>query len=389
MDQKTFVYACSWSPMNGPMGLYEYRFDSESGELTFIRQPDGKTNFGTTLTDEKKGLFYVLEEGANLPGVHGGGGGGRLFVYRPDRETGELQEVQCVPTYCSNPSYMTLDATGNYMVVAHHTSRSCVTKMTRDAYGNFVCYTEHDDPYVELFSVNEDGTIGQLLDAVKHEGCGPDSAQQSHPHPHCAVMSPSGKLFTVCDKGNDSIYMYTIDYERQRLAALQSPRPCPPGSKPRYCAYHPTLPYLYQNNEGLPHVTAYRYEEDGRLEEIGRFNVANEETSVLPGDFGQQDLRMDAAGQYLYTVVRDPAMIAVYRVEQDTGALTLIQNFKVDAQWPRGCTLSPDGRFLLVAGMRSGNILTYAVGEDGLLHDTGLSVKQPGAAAVTFFTADN
>lgn len=384
MSKKCFVYVSSWSHGNGAVGLCQYLFDRESGNLSLVQQLDDKINFGVSCVDEERGVFYILEEGANLPGIHGGGGGGRLFAHKIDPETGSLHEISCVPTYCSNPSYLTMDATRKYMVVSHHTTRACVTKLLRDAYGRFCPYVEHDDPYVELFSVNEDGSVGELLDAVKHEGCGPDSAQQSHPHPHCAVMSPSGRLFTVCDKGNDSIYMYAIDYENQRLAQPQNPYACAPGSKPRFCVYHPSLPFLYQNNEGKPYVNAYRYEENGRLESIGTFGVDSEDTLTLPGRRVQQDLRIDRKGQYLYNVVRDPAMVAVYRVDQATGALTLIQNFPVDAEWPRGCALSPDGRFLVLTGMNSGDVMTFAVGEDGLLHDTGFSVKQPGAAFATF-----
>jgi 6-phosphogluconolactonase (cycloisomerase 2 family) len=149
--------------------------------------------------------------------------------------------------------------------------------------------------------------------------------------------------------------------------------------------FHPTEPYFYHNNEGTMDVCAYRYEESGRLEEIGAFGAILPENAGAKGIQEQQGLCIDCGGDYIYDVARGPEMVAVFRVIRETGALELIQNIKLDAIWPRGCALSPDGRFLLVTGLKSGNIVVLAVGKDGKLTNTGYTAAQPGAAYVTFF----
>lgn len=283
MTEKTFAYVSSWSHGNGTSGLCLYGYDPEKGELSLIRQVDDKTEFSVSTVDHTRGILYVLDESGNLPEFRTSGGG-RLFAFRINPETGDLQQISCVPTYCPNPSYVTLDSTGKYLVVSNHAGRACVTKLMRDAYGKIHLSLEYDDSVVELFAVNEDGSVGELLDAVKHEGSGPDPKFQNNPHPHCAVMSPCGRFFTVCDKGNDGVYMYTINRERNRLVPTSPEYVCAPGSRPRFCAYHPVLPYLYNNNEGRAEVDAYRYDEHGRIELIGSFGIKTEENAALPED---------------------------------------------------------------------------------------------------------
>lgn len=384
MGKKTFAYVSSWSHGEGASGLSLYGYDPESGALTKIRQVDDRTEFAVSAVDCARGILYILDESGNLPEFRTSGGG-RLFAFRIDPKSGDLEQISCVPTFCPNPSYVTLDRTGRYLVVSNHAGRACVTKLVRDAYGKFCLRLEFDDSVVELFAVNEDGSVGELLDAAKHEGSGPDPKFQNNPHPHCAVMSPCGTFFTVCDKGNDGVYMYTIDRERSRLVLAGPPYVCEPGSRPRFCAYHPTARYLYHNNEGRAQVDAYRYDGSGRLERIGSYGIKTAEQAALAGKWEQQDFRIDQRGAYLYSLVSDPALVVVFRIDPLTGELELIQNVELHEQRARGCALSPDGRFLIVACTGSGKLVTLAVGEDGLLTDHGAHTEQPCAAFITFY----
>lgn len=78
-------------------------------------------------------------------------------------------------------------------------------------------------------------------------------------------------------------------------------------------------------------------------------------------------------------------MVVVYQVDQATGGLKLIQNLRLTEEGPRGCALSPDGRFLVVTCVGSGKVVTLAVGGDGTLTDTGIRTEQPNAAFISFY----
>lgn len=384
MSKKVFAYVSSWSHGAGTSGLALYDFDVETGAMSFVRQIDDKTEFAVSTIDPKRNILYIVDESGSLPELRISGGG-RLFAFKLDPESGNAEQISCVPTFCANPSYVSMDKTGNYLVVSNHAGRGTVTKVNRDAFGKFHMSVEFDDSTVNLYSVNEDGSVGELVDVAKHYGSGPDPKFQMNPHPHCAIMSPSGKLVAVCDKGNDKVYLYTIDQKNHALTLESGAYTCPPGSRPRFCAFHPTLPFFYHNNEGRSDMDAYRYDESGRLEHIGAFGLKTAENAQESGVWEQQDMRIDRNGTYLYTLVANPATVVVFKVDQTDGSLQPIQNLKLDGARARGCALSPDGRFLLVACLASGKIFSLAVGEDGCLTDTGLCTEHPSAAFITFY----
>lgn len=384
MSKKTFAYVSSWSHGERASGLSLYSYDEETGGFTFIKQIDDKTEFAVSTVDRERNILYIVDESGNLPELRTGGGG-RVFAFRIDPETGDLEQISCVPTWCPNPSYVSMDKTGKYLVVSNHAGRATVTKLIRDGFGKMRGCVEFDDSVVDLFEINEDGSIGDLLDAAKHEGSGPDPKFQMNPHPHCAVMSPCGTFFTVCDKGNDGVYMYTIDREKGRLVLTNAPYACEPGSRPRFAAYHPTKPYLYHNNEAGGVVSAYRYDEKGSLDRIGVYDIRTEENAGVPGRWEQQDFRMDSKGEYLYSLTVAPSGVAVCKVDQNDGSLKTVQNLLLNEERPRGCALSPDGKFLTVACLGSNHLVTLSVGEDGLLTETGTVTDHDSAAFITFY----
>ncbi len=68
----------------------------------------------------------------------------------------------------------------------------------------------------------------------------------------------------------------------------------------------------------------------------------------------------------------------------NNGMLKRIQTIELAASWPRGCAISPDGRFILVPCLYSDEILTLAIAKDGTLTKVS-SIAQNAAANLAFF----
>lgn len=386
MDQKRYAYVSSWNHFGGKndTGLVLYEFDAQTGSLQFVKVLDSSLSCNVTVVDPKRDVLYVLNEVEDQPDALYVGGGGRILAYKIDRGTGDLLSLCDVPSYGVNPCYLTLDATGEYMLVANHASHAVVTQVKKDYAGKYFLSAEYDDAPIVLFKVDQEGRISeQPLDVVKHCRSGLIKTQ-SHSSPHTTLMSPSGKLFAVCDIGEDRIYMYKIDREREELIPAASPYIDIKGSTVRYCAFHPTLPYFYVNHEGgSMDVLSMRYDEEGRIELIDKTRAVDD-TYIKGVHDEQQGFCIHPSGKYLYDVVNGPDVVAVFRVDEGTGKLQLLQNQKVGGEWARGCTISPDGGFLFVTCITSGEVYSFRILEDGTLTPTGCKISQPGASWITF-----
>ena len=385
---ETYVYICSWNNFGGEPGIGRYKFDAASGELSFMDMCNKADSCNATCFDKKRRILYVSNEVSGQKELRGNGGG-RIFVYSAE-ENGQLTKIDEVSTFCPNPAYMALNADSSRMLVANYSGFAAASKIQKDAFGKYHLEIVYDDAAVELFEILPNGRIGELKDVAMHTGSGP-CAQQTHPRPHCVVRSPSGKLYAVCDKGNDCVYMYTVHKDSLKLCAL--PFQDTPGSMPRYCVFHPTLPFLYVNHEGSAGLSVFRYTEDGKLSFKGTYHALTELTLADsengPKHIEQQGLMISADGHFLYDMVNGPNVIAVFAIDQKTGAPALVQNQKISAgNWLRSSALSPDGRFLIAASLDPGNVETFRVQENGLLVSGGQVLKQSAAAYVTFVEAE-
>jgi 6-phosphogluconolactonase (cycloisomerase 2 family) len=70
----------------------------------------------------------------------------------------------------------------------------------------------------------------------KLTGPSPDPDRQDAPHPHEAVLDPTGKFLLVPDLGMDLIHLYSFDPNTLALTSI-TPVSVKPGSGPRHLAF--------------------------------------------------------------------------------------------------------------------------------------------------------
>ncbi len=383
--KKMYVYISSWKEHGGALGLGLYEFDRKTGALSFKKMIDTEESFNCSYINQKKNLMYVCNEVVHFQGEPTNSG--RIFVYRLNPESGEAKEIYRKTTFCPNPAWVTEDDSSCYMLVAHHSSPSGVARLVEkgaEGYEPVCIYNEAD---VQMYELDEYGIPRRLLDNKKHvknEQTGLCS------HPHCAVISPSGNLVAVCDKGDGYLYLYKIDKAAKRLELLNRVLTDVIGASPRYSIFHPTEPLLFVNHEkainGKLNVSVFRYDETGGLE---RTCVADAlpDGYVIPEGIHheQQGFCMHPSGKYLYTLMNGPNSVGVFCVDEKEGRITRIQNVAVEGVRPRGLSISPEGEFLLTGCLVSGDIAVYKIQEDGTLEKTVHKAVQRGASYMTFY----
>lgn len=385
MEKQFWMYLSLWQEHDGAPGMGLFSLTADTGELKIAAKLDDRHSFGCSCYDARRSVLYVCNEVERIPGVQYETG--RIYGYRVDRRDGSLTELFHRDTYCPNPCYISLDAEGEFLVLANYSASGSLARLERGAGGRFAPVMVPRQAPVALYAVNADGSLGELLDVKKHP-VDPDSPMKGS-FPHCAVFSPSGRLIAVCDKGDGHVYLYTIDREKKELHLLSRTMTDVPGARSRYCVFHPTLPYFVVNHEhmidGRMMVSSFRYTEAGEVEKICSIHVCPPDCpEPKVGHNEQQGLCISPDGKCVYSALSGPNAIAVLSLDPDSGRLSVLQHMPVSGVWPRGLALAPGGKYLVCSCLVSGDVAVYAVEKDGRLSAPVSAARMKGGAYMSF-----
>ena len=321
-----FLYTSLWAEHGGAPGIGLFSFDIETGAIKLIEKLNDTISCNGSYLDQKRGILYVCNETDFVDDAQYSTG--RIYGFKIDPVTGKLDEIFHRNTFCPFPSYVNISRDGQYMVVAHHGSSVHApvfsTHIEQDENGDYYPVMNFDDAVVQLYEIQPDGIPGRLLHVEKHTSDIPlftPRGKLNSCHPHSAVISPSGNLIAVCDKGDSYLYLYKIDKAQNKLVRLNRTITSVKGCASRYVVFHPTRPYLFVNHEamykGRMAVCTLKYDEDGNMEKICDVNALPEDHQIIEGiHYEQQGLAMTPDGKHLYTILNGPNMIEVLDLDE-------------------------------------------------------------------------
>jgi 6-phosphogluconolactonase len=173
------------------------------------------------------------------------------------------------------------------------------------------------------------------------------------------------------DKGADAVDVFRLDREHHQLAPVEF-LPSNPGAAPRHVAIHPTEPFLFIVNEFNSKVVSYRWDRaTGKLTEIQQaFTVPPQ---FVGKSYTSCDIKLHPNGRFLYLTNHPPFhSITAFLVEQDTGRMRLMGNYRALMRGFREIAIDPTGRYLVGGDMSRDTVYVFAIDpETGALTDTG------------------
>ena len=335
----------------GSRGIYRLTVDPKTGELgepTLVGEVDNPS------------FLAVNPAGTHVYAVSEAFGGGRAdgvtaFRLEPD---GSLAKLNAQPTAPDGAK-----------------AGACHVAVTPD--GRVVLAANYGGGSAASFPVKDDGSLGEPASFVAHEGSGPIPKRQEAPHAHAFTPAPGGRFAIVPDLGADRLFVYRVDPATAELTE-HSTLATPPGGGPRHLAFTP---------DGTHAVACLEMGNKALLLDwdagAGRFTI-RQAYSTLPADFDGQsttaEVRVHPNGRFAYVTNRGHDSVAVFRLGPDdgggAGGLSLVEIEPATVQTPRGMNLTPDGRFLLVAGQDSNDVTSFRVNPDtGALTPTGSRIR--------------
>jgi 6-phosphogluconolactonase len=338
-------------------GIYACTFDPVGGGIRILGATGGIEHPSFLAADPGGRLLFAVSE----TGEYEGKPGGSVHAFAVEATGGRLTHMNARPSHGADPAHLSVDAAGRFVLVANYG-------------GGNVC----------VFPVLPGGRLGGVVASVQHAGSGPDPKRQRGPHAHSVILDPSNTRAFAADLGIDRVMVYTFDRSSGALTpAEQSAIAMRPGAGPRHLAFSPDGRRLFVVNELDSTVTALSYDAgSGALSVLGS-------ASTLPGGFAGAnscaDIHVHPSGAFVYASNRGHDSIAVFRVEDRSGALRPVQHQSTLGTSPRNFAIDPSGRFLLAANQRSDSIVVMHVdADDGTLTPAGVTASIPSPVCIRF-----
>jgi 6-phosphogluconolactonase len=333
-------------------GIYAFRFDAATNELTPLGVAAETTNPSFLAIDPTRRFLYAVNEVSNYKGASSGA----ITAFSINHQTGKLSLLNQLPSGGADPCYIAFDKTGNFALVANYTGGS-----------------------IAVFPVRKDiqsaGHIAESSSFVQHAGSSIDKERQQGPHAHWIETTPDNRFAIAADLGLDKLLVYRFDAKTGTLTPNNPPyATLDPGAGPRHLAFHPDKKFVYALNELQSTITAFTYDKSrGMLQKLNT-------VSALPRNFSGSntaaEIKIHPSGKFLFASNRGDDSIAAFSINAHTGDLTLIDFFPTQGKTPRNFEIDPTGKLLLVANQDSNNIVVFRIDPGtGRLTPTGQTLN--------------
>jgi len=354
-----FLYVGTYTESKSK-GIYGYRFDAATGQLTPLGLKAEIKDPSFVVTDPKRHFLYAVSEIGN-----DGKPNGIVSSFAIDAKNGDLRLLNRVNSGGGGPCHLMVDRTGRILFVANYGSGD-----------------------VSAFALNEDGSIGKQTGSNHHRGSGINQLRQEGPHPHEVILSHDDRFLFVPDLGTDTISVYKVDAVKGTFAPNDpASASVKPGSGPRHLVLSGDGKIVYLICEMGSSVDVFSFDATkGSLTFV-------QTISTLPSGFTREndsaEVQIDATGRFLYASNRGHDSIAVFAIDPRRGTLTKIQTVPTQGKTPRNFVIDPTGKYLLAANQDSDQIVVFAVDQrSGKLTPTKTSSAIPSPASLVFVPAE-
>jgi 6-phosphogluconolactonase len=311
-------------------GIYKFTFDARTGTAGPVELA-AQTESPSFLAIHPNGRFlYAVNETDNFQRKKQGA----VSAFNIAPKTHALTFLNQQPSLGAHPCHLTIDPKGHNALVANYTG------------GNLA-----------VIPIGGDGGLKEPSQMVQHQGTGA-TPRQKEPHAHSIHLDRSGKLAFAADLGLDKIMIYDFDETLGKLTPHNPPYAAlKGGSGPRHFAWHPAGKRAYVINELSSTLTAFDYDaRKGTLTETQSISTLPQAT---PGN-STAEVVVHPSGKWVYGSNRGHDSIAVFSIARN-GELKRVQNENIRGKTPRNFAIDPTGKYLLAEGQNSGTIAIFDI----------------------------
>ncbi|KAH8686135.1 Lactonase, 7-bladed beta-propeller-domain-containing protein [Tricladium varicosporioides] len=221
-------------------------------------------------------------------------------------------------------------------------------------------------------------TVPLQTETFHMAGPGPNERQRNGPHPHQALLDPTGKFILVPDLGADAIHIFAINATSGHLDACPDAQTAP-GDGPRHAEWWSpkgnTMSSsglkLFSLNELGNSVSAWNVKYSAgclslnKTQTISTFAAGKVPAATVfnGASYPPKAAELRIVGNFLYAANRNDKLfgnqtdsLATYSINPMTGTVTWVEATSAHAFYPRSFSINKAGNMVAVGGQTSSSV---------------------------------
>ncbi len=252
----------------------------------------------------------------------------------------------------------------------------CYISMSADS--GYLFIANYPNGSVAVVRLDNSGIPETITDTILYVKEEPDRS-----HAHMILHDPACKHVYVTDLGLNRIVAYDFDTKEGKLSQLENGiATLPIRTGPRHFAFNADGSKLYVINELGSSLAVFDVDETKGLTLLQTLPTIRED--FIESNFCA-DIHLAKDGKFLYGSNRGENTIVTFKIGND-GLLSLAGHTTCGGDWPRNFVIDPTGRFILVGNQKSNYISVLRIDKKTGLPSVALDsarVKMP--ACMKFF----
>lgn len=237
---------------------------------------------------------------------------------------------------------------------------------------SIIISSNYHEKSINTYSLNEACDIDSSLSVFTHN----DESKM-----HFASLTPDNRFICAVNLGMDRIELFEIKSNNTLKYLENSSFYCTKDCGPRHIEFSKDGKFAYVICENSSEVIILKY-----LGESG-FKLI-QYTHILPNGFSGQNygsaIKISPCNKFLYVSNRGFNGISAFRINVESGTLSLINHYSSYGDFPRDFEISPCNNFLIVANEKSNNLTLYYKNSDGTLKLLNKDVFIPSPTCIKF-----
>lgn len=255
--------------------------------------------------------------------------------------------------------------------------------LATDADDRYIFVSGYHDGKATVLRLNEDGSVGPIVDGVFHRGYGSVAERNFRPHVSCTRLTPDGKYVMVADLGIDQVRIYRFDDEK--LVQVDAIR-CERESAPRHFLFSADGRFIYLMYELKNVIDVFSYETGEKVPKIERIQTISSVGDKLYSELTAAcSLRLTPDNKYVFCSNAGDNAVSIYSRDAESGLLEFLCCLPVSGDYPKDIAIFPDQQHIASVNHESGSITFFKVDYEKhllIMSAREISVNEPNCCKI-------